>query len=144
MVDVKTEIVIQVPVEKVSAYASNPENAPDWYANIKGMEWKTPKPLVRGSKVAFRAQFLGRQLAYIYEITEFIPGQKMVMSTSEGPFPMEATYTWEEIDPNTTTMTLRNKGVPSGFSKFFAPIMASAIRRANKADLKRIKTLLEE
>jgi uncharacterized membrane protein len=144
MVDVTTQIVIQSPVEKVSTYVSNPENTTEWYANIKAMEWKTPKPLALGSKMAFKAQFLGRQLAYIYEITEFIPGQKMVMRTSEGPFPMETTYTWEEIDPNTTTMTLRNKGVPSGFSKFFAPFMASAIRRANKADLKRIKTLLEE
>ncbi|WP_422080199.1 SRPBCC family protein [Ulvibacterium sp.] len=144
MVDVTTEIVIQVPVEKVSAYTSNPENATEWYANIKSVEWKTPKPLAKGSKIAFKAQFLGRQLAYIYEITEFIPGLKMVMQTSEGPFPMETTYSWLKIGPDTTKMTLRNKGVPSGFSKLFRPIMAAAVRRANKADLRRIKMLLEE
>ncbi|WP_282160776.1 SRPBCC family protein [Ulvibacterium marinum] len=144
MVDVTTEIVIQVPVEEVSVYASNPENAAEWYTNIKSVEWKTPKPLAQGSKIAFKAQFLGRQLAYIYEVTEFVPRQKMVMKTSEGPFPMETTYSWEEIGPDTTKMTLRNKGIPSGFSKLFTPIMVAAVRRANKADLKRIKTLLEE
>lgn len=143
MVDVFTEIKIRCPIHKVSEYAADPDNAPDWYVNIKSAEWRTPKPLTIGSQIAFNALFLGRQLAYIYEIVEYIPGEKLVMSTADGPFPMETTYTWESLDENVTRMTLRNKGNPTGFSKFFTPFMSSMMNKANIKDLKKIKNILE-
>ncbi|MGM0835270.1 MAG: SRPBCC family protein [Bacillota bacterium] len=143
MVDVITEIDIHAPVNKVADYASNPDNAPKWYDNIETVEWRSPKPLALGTLVAFKAKFLGRELAYIYEIVEYTNGAKLVMRTSEGPFPMETTYTWETKGADLTTMTLRNRGVPSGFSKLLAPFMASMMRKANNKDLKKIKALLE-
>lgn len=96
-VDVLTETVIAQPLEAVAAYAGDPSHAPEWYVNIKSVEWQTPPPLRLGSKVAFVAQFLGRRLAYGYEIVEFVPGSKLVMRTAQGPFPMETTYAWEPL-----------------------------------------------
>ncbi len=120
MVDVLTEIIINRPIEDVADYAANPDNAPEWYQNIKSSTWKTPKPLEVGSQIVFVAHFLGRKLSYIYEFVEIIPGQKLVMRTAEGPFPMETTYTWAIIDDQTTKMTLRNRGNPTGFSQLCA------------------------
>jgi uncharacterized membrane protein len=143
LVDVFTEIKIKCPIDKVSEYAANPDSAPEWYVNIDSAEWKTDKPLRIGSRIAFKAKFLGRELAYIYEIVENIPGTKLVMRTAEGPFPMKTTYTWEAIDHSTTLMTLRNQGNPSVFSKLISPFMASMMEKANNKDLKRIKEILE-
>jgi uncharacterized protein YndB with AHSA1/START domain len=142
-VDVCTEIEIARPREEVAAYAADPDNATAWYENIEAIEWKSPKPLAVGSKVAFVARFLGRHLEYTYEIKELVPGERLVMSTSEGPFPMETTYTWDDSAAGGTRMTLRNRGEPSGFSKVAAPVMASAMRRANRKDLARLKSTLE-
>jgi len=143
MVNVLTEIIINQPLSIVASYAANPDNAPEWYDNINMAEWQTPKPLVIGSQIAFKAKFLGKELAYIYEIVEYEKEQKMVMRTAQGPFPMETTYTWTAINDKTTKMTLRNAGAPAGFSKLFAPIMATMMRRANNKDLKKIKAILE-
>jgi uncharacterized membrane protein len=142
-VDVESAIVINRPVSEVSRYAADPENAPLWYVNIKSVEWVTPPPAQMGSRVAFVAHFLGRRLTYTYELVEFIPGVRLVMRTSEGPFPMETTYTWESNADGTTRMTLRNRGTPSGFSAWVAPLMAMAMRRANRKDLARLKKQLE-
>jgi hypothetical protein len=76
-------------------------------------------------------------------VQELDPEERMVMSTSRGPFPMETTYTWADTEDGGTTMTLRNRGEPSGFSRAAAPVMAAAMRRANRKDLERLKELLE-
>jgi uncharacterized membrane protein len=135
--------VINRPLADVAAYAADPTHAPDWYENIKSVEWKTKPPVAVGSRMAFVANFLGRRLAYTYEIVDLVPGQRLVMRTAEGPFPMETTYTWESVGVTKTRMTLRNRGEPSGFSKVGAPLMVAAMRRANKKDLAHLKTLLE-
>lgn len=132
-VDVVTRIVIDRPREVVAKFASDPSNAPRWYVNIKSVEWRTPPPLGVGS-----------QVAYTYKITEFVPSQRMVMATAEGPFPMETSYTWESIGNERTEMTLRNRGNPSGFSKILSPLMVPAMRRANRKDLARLKSLMEQ
>ena len=142
-VDVLTETVINQPLAVVAAFAGTPDNAPRWYVNIKTVEWKSTPPLTVGSRVAFVAHFLGRRIAYTYEFTELVPNARLVMRTSEDPFPMETTYTWEAVSPESTRMTLRNRGEPSGFGKIAAPFMEAAMRRANRADLARLKSLLE-
>ena len=142
-VDVSSEIVVRRPRSEVAAYASNPANAPTWYVNIKTVEWKTPPPASVGSHIAFVAHFLGRRMAYTYEIVELVPDERFVMRTAEGPFPMETTYTWETTADGGTRMTLRNRGTPTGFSKLVAPFMARAVRSANRKDLAALKKLLE-
>lgn len=142
-VDVLTEIVIVRPCTEVAAYAGDPSHAPDWYASIESVAWRTPAPVQLGSRVDFVARFLGRRLAYTYEIVDLIPGEWMVMRTAEGPFPMETTYTWQRAGTASTRMTLRNRGEPAGFGRVAAPVMAAAIRRANRKDLASLKRIME-
>jgi uncharacterized protein YndB with AHSA1/START domain len=142
-VDVLTEITIGRPLDTVARYAADPSNAPAWYVNIESVSWETAPPVQVGSKVAFVARFLGRRLAYTYELVELVPDERLVMRTAQGPFPMETTYTWTATDDGKTRMTLRNRGEPTGFSKLTAPFMAAAMRRANRKDLAKLRAILE-
>ena len=112
--------------------------------NIRSVDWITDKPLALGSRIAFRAEFLGKTLAYTYEATALALPELMIMRTAQGPFPMETQYTWQLNSNGTTHMSLSNRGEPKGFSKWLAPVMAIAIHRANRNDLRRLKNILEQ
>jgi uncharacterized membrane protein len=142
-VDVRTEIEIARPRAEVSAYAADPDNATSWYENIKSVQWRTAPPLAVGSQIEFVATFLGRRLAYTYEVVEHSPGERFVMRTADGPFPMQTTYAWQDAPGGGTRMTLRNAGRPAGFGKIAAPVMARAMRHANTKDLRHLNAILE-
>jgi uncharacterized membrane protein len=142
-VDVSVATVIERPIGEVSAFAGDPSNAPTWYRRIASAEWQTEPPITLGSRITFRARFLGRDLVYTYEVVELTPGSQVAMRTSEGPFPMRTTYTWRALSDRATHMTLHNDGEPRGFSKFAAPIVSVAMRRAMTQDLAQLKRLLE-
>ena len=142
-IDVETEITIARPRTEVAAYTCDPDNATSWYANIESAERQTPGPVAVGSRFEFVARFLGRRLAYVYEVKELVPNERLVMATTEGPLTMETTYTWSDAEDGATSMKLRNRGGPSGIAGLFAPVMALAARRANRKDLARLKRVLE-
>ena len=143
-VDILSEVVINRPQAEVSAYVSDPTNVPEWYINVKSVEWQTSLPLREGSEIAFAAYFLGRHLDYIYDVIELLPNEKLVMQTSEGPFKMETTYTWETTSNGNTRMTLRNRGTLNGFSAWVTPFITLAMRNANLQDLAQLKQVLEK
>jgi uncharacterized membrane protein len=143
VVDVRTEIEIDRPRNDVAEYATNPENAPSWYEHIHAVKWNSAKPLEIGTRIVFGAHFLGRRLDYVYEVKELDPGERLVMATAEGPFPMETTYAWEDTPDGGTRMSLRNRGQPRGFSRVTAIFLSRAMRKANTDDLRRLKAVLE-
>lgn len=142
MVDVVTRTLIRRPRAEVAGYAGDPDNASRWYVNIRSARREDPGPLAVGSRIAFTARFLGRDLSYTYEIAELIPDEKLVMRTSQGPFPMQTSYQWTDADGG-TLMTLRNTGKPSGFSRMAGPVMALMMKRAMRKDLQKLKAQLE-
>lgn len=142
-VDVSATIVIERPIAEVAGYAGDPANAPAWYRRIERADWQTDPPIALGSRILFRARFMGRTLEYTYEVVEYTPGEQVEMRTAHGPFPMATTYTWRPIGERATHMKLRNHGEPTGFSKLAAPLMSRAMRRAMNQDLADLKRLLE-
>ena len=49
---VLTDITTDRPIDEVSTYASDPSHAPEWYANIESVEWKSPSS--NGTRAATR------------------------------------------------------------------------------------------
>ncbi len=141
MADTCIEIVIARPLAQVAEYASNPDNAPDWYINIKSVRWITEPPLKVGSEIAFTVNFMG-EMCYTYRIMEF-GASRLVMTTEDGPFPTQVIYEWETIDNCSTRMKLCSRGTPAGINKFLSPVLNFMSRRENLKDLNRLKNILE-
>lgn len=141
-VDVTTKINIARPLYEVAAYAFDPTNAPLWYANIKSVRWRTAPPVAEGSEMDFVAHFLGRELAYTYRVVE-LTHNRLVMRTAQGPFPMETVYQLQATSPHSTRFCLINRGEPKGFAGVVAPVMAAAMKAANRKDVAALMRVLE-
>ena len=142
-VDVTVEADIRRPRTEVAAFAMDPRNVPRWYRNIRSVEVLDAGPLRVGSRMDFVARFLGRTISYTYEVRELVPGELLVMSTAQGPFPMTTTYRFADLPTGSTRMGLRNHGSPSGFGAVAAPVLSRAMERATTKDLTRLQRLLE-
>lgn len=148
VVDVTVTRVMDAPRAEVADLAGDPSNAPRWYSNIRSVRWHGEPGVRLGAQVDFVARFLGRDLAYTYEITDLAPAERLVMRTTSGPFPMETTYLWwDEPDGprgSRTGKSLRNAGAPRGFASLGSGAVAVAMRRAMTRDLQRLSLLLQQ
>ncbi len=134
--DVLTQIVIDRPRSEVADYVSDPENATEWSQNISKAEWKSPKPLSAGSEFAFEAQVGDEKRAFMYQVTEYVPGESLVMSSESGSSPMETSYRFSDTDSGGTKVELRNVVQDED--------TASALEIDNRQDLARLKSILED
>lgn len=143
MVDVRTEIIINLPKEIVAEYVSDPGNAPSWCSQIKTVEWNYNIPLRAGAKIVFNERGMRRYQQYVCEVVEFIPNQKMVMKTRNSNMRMETVVAWQAVNENTTCMTVWSRGIPRALSRMITPFMALTIRNINRRNLKQLKRMLE-
>lgn len=141
-IDVTVTRDIDRPREEVAAFCADPDNDTRWYVNIKEVRWITDRPARVGSRVARVARFLGRDIAYTYEVVEWTPGTSLRMRAIDGPFPMETAYGWEDAGPGRTRMTIRNSGGPEGFFGLASPLLAAQVRRSIEADLTKLARIL--
>jgi hypothetical protein len=142
-VDVEVHTTIARPRAEVAAYCCDPGNVTVWNGNIKAAQWETTPPVALGSRFRFTSEFLGRRMAYTYEVVDLVAARRFVMRSEGGPFPMETAYLWEDDDQGGTWMTLRSRGEPTAFAGLSAPILATAVRRSTAKDLTQLKAVLE-
>ncbi|HEX3613585.1 MAG TPA: SRPBCC family protein [Sporichthyaceae bacterium] len=142
LVDVTVETTIDRPVSVVAKYAADPTNAVHWWANVSAAAWQGTAGAAVGSKFAFTASHGGRPVECLYEISEFTPGERLVIRTEQGPFPMETTYAWAATDSG-TRMTVRRRGSPGGLGRLLEPLKARGVEAGARDDLSALKGILE-
>jgi hypothetical protein len=95
-VDGTSSIDMARPRPDVAQCAMDPANATAQYENIKSVTLKTSGPVGVGAQIASQATFLGRSLAYTYEVVAYDPTRRLIMRTADSPFPMEMSYLFED------------------------------------------------
>ena len=146
--DVTVDTVFAAPRDVVVRIAGDPDQATRWYSNIRSVRWQTDPEVVEGARIDFVAGFLGRELSYTYTIVDLVPGERLVMRTDQGPFPMETTYTWWDEEPEAgrprTGMSVRNAGRPKAMTTLASGAVTLGMRRAMRRDLERLRLVLRE
>jgi uncharacterized protein YndB with AHSA1/START domain len=142
MATFEINLVIHRPIEDVFAFISNAENLPRWRAatlEVKPVSNGAPRV---GSIFKGRFTFLGRPFDGNLEVIAREPHHRYATKMVEGPFPLEAHYTFEPVEGG-TRLTLMIQGEPGGFFKLAEPLVVSMARRSYESDLHNLKEMLE-
>ena len=141
MPNAERTVTINRPVDEVFRFVSDGRNAKHWRSGVLDVD------LVSGSGVGARySQGVrgpgGRRIAADYEITEFIPNEKIAFAATAGPVRPTGSFTFEGMGTG-TILTFRLDAELGGLQKLLMGGMVQSTMNAEMSALDQIKDLLE-
>jgi uncharacterized membrane protein len=142
---VEESIIIDRPPEEVFGFFTVRTNDPVWMASVTESEWLDPAaPMGVGRRGRMVMKAMGRR-EFLDEVTEYEPGRRIAHRSVSGPM---AIYTACIAQPTgdgcRATVLYEPERLPGGFlGRLTAPLTARIVRRNFRADLARLKDILE-
>ncbi len=110
------------PPEVVFDYLTNPSNLADWQTSKTSVEQLTDGPPRLGTRVRERTKGPGgREFEQIVEFTEFDRPRRVHVHIVEGPFPVDATWSFEP-DGEGTRVRFVTDGNMRGVMRVLQPL----------------------
>lgn len=134
-------IEIKRPPAEVFDYLATPENIPDWNHAISESERSPSGPIGIGTRIRQRRN-LPRPAEDELEITELLPGRRLVLAGDVGPLHGTVSYVLEPTSDG-TQLTNAAELDASGPMRLAAPLFTSRVRAAVADNLATLKRTLE-
>lgn len=144
MPEVEESIVIERPLATVFRFATDPANVPLFSSNLVEYGVLGGGALRLGSRVAGAIRVAGQRIAFVYEVTEFGPPNRLVAEAVESPVPFRITQRYEEAGAGTLVdWHTESDGYGGLFGKLTETTVISMYARDMRADLQNLKRLIE-
>ena len=142
MARAEVSTTIKRPVEDVFAVVSNPESSPKWSAGSLESTKTSAGPIGVGTTARAVSKLLGRRIETEMEMIEFEPNRMFTTRSTSGPFPIQATVTFEDVN-GSTRVNATIEAEPGGFFKVAEPLIVSIAKRQFQSDFDNLKDLME-
>jgi uncharacterized membrane protein len=142
---VEESIVIDRPAGEVFAFLSVRTNDPVWMASVSESEWLDPvAPMAVGRRGRMVMQAMGRR-EFLDEVTEYEPGRRIAHRSVAGAMAIRTACIAEPAGSGCRASVLYEpERLPGGvLGRLTAPLTARIVRRSFRADLARLKDILE-
>jgi hypothetical protein len=148
---VEESIIISRSPEDVFAFLAVRKNDPVWMAAVVESEWLEPPAgdtdtqISIGRRGRMVMKNMGRRLEFVDEVTDYEPGRRIAHRTVEGPIQLNTACLTEPVgDGCRATVVGETSNLIGGpFGKLASPIAARLVGRGFRADLAKLKNLLE-
>ncbi len=139
----EASVEINRPIEEVIAFVDDNTNDPMWQTSVLESEKKSDGPAAVGTIYHFKEKFMGRVIEQDWEVTaRNEDGSAWSAKSKGGPFPMEATMTFETKGEGTRVS--RTLSIDVGrFFKVASPVVGHIAKREMDMDFANLKELLE-
>jgi uncharacterized membrane protein/precorrin-6B methylase 2 len=143
---VEQRAIIQRSPDEVFTFLENRANDTAWMKSVMQSEWLDSNDTFHvGRRGRMVIKFFGRRATFLDEVTEYVPSRRIAHRTIEGPFPLNTACICEPVEHGClTTVVGELEQVPGGWiGRMATPFVGRVIQRGFKADLARLKALLE-
>jgi uncharacterized protein YndB with AHSA1/START domain len=139
---VTAQIEIDVPIERVFSYVTDPRNLADWHQGVSDVRDVSGAP-GGGQRFTFTAHFLGKRLTATHEVTDFEPNSLFAWRAVSGPYRGAQSFRFEPTGDG--TVVILNLAVQdlNFLGKLAEPLILHAARRNEQHCLETLKDLLE-
>ena len=134
---------IDRPREDVFEYVSDVENNPEWRTAVIETRWLDPGPTKPGRRGEQTSRILGRRYTVTAEVVEWNPPREVSWATTAGAADVR-TSCRIEADGDGCIFTLDSEGEFTGAWRLLTPLAAAVLRRQSRADVERLRHILEE
>jgi magnesium-protoporphyrin O-methyltransferase len=143
---VEQSTIIHRSPDEVFAFLENRANDTAWMASVMESQWldlgDRPRQGRRGRMVI---KLFGRRMHFLDEVTDYLPGHRIAHRTVEGPLPLNTACICEPTERGClATVVGELDRIPGGWvGRLAAPLLERVFHHGFKADLDRLKVLLE-
>ena len=137
----ETSIVIQQPIEKVFAFATNLDNNARWQTDVLETKQTSKGPFGRGATYYCANKFLGKRIETRGFIRDYEPDRYCFYKITSGDVTGETRFVFEPVDGGTRFTT--SGEIDLGFFKLLRSVVARKARKQLENDLKKLKRILE-
>ena len=142
-ISVIEKIEINALPPAVAAIMFDPASTVRWASGVKEVRDIQNLPLQKGTRQHRIVDFVGKEMDYILEVTDYSPDTKLVLETKSGPFPMTITYALEEAENDHCLAKIALEGSSDGFLMFLDRLSTIMVSEQLKGDLQRLKEMIE-
>ncbi len=142
MATVEVSVDIGRPVHDVFAYMTDSNNRPKWDTSMVEMKQTSQGPKGVGTTYAGAYRMMGTQRTWTASLTQFDVDRQVGYSISSGSLHVNQQVNLAE-SAGGTTVTFAAEMQMGGFMRLFSPLMKWSVSRQTKANLMRLKGILE-
>jgi uncharacterized membrane protein len=144
-IDIKQDVAIDLPVEKIFAYISDLANLTNWSSAVMEIKKSSPGAVSVGATLQAKVRVLGLWLDITFEIIECDPNHYLTIKSVAGVSPCLICYQFESVAADRTIVSQEIMiHHTEGLINLSVPVIKSVLSRQLTHDLLTLKEVLED
>jgi uncharacterized protein YndB with AHSA1/START domain len=136
-------VTVDRPVDVVSAYLSDFTTTTEWDPGTVLTTRESGDGGI-GTNYRNRSRFLGRETSLLYVVTEFVPGERIVLRGENTTVVAQDTLTFSQTPSGGAAVNYRAEFTFHGMARLVAPLLAPAFKRLGDQAESGLRTRLEQ
>jgi carbon monoxide dehydrogenase subunit G len=143
MIKYESHVVVNRPVDEVSAYIVDPDTHQEWMTDVQSVEHLTDGPASAGSRFRYGIRKGSMSMNLTFRVVRLDQSAIEYETEPGGPLNWRARLGFESAGNGSTRVTSAGQISLGGVRRLLEPLMAGEVRSGEAGELEALKRVLE-